>query len=196
MSDITISKHTQALIFDLDGTLADTMPAHYIAWHQTLKKYGINFTEELFYRWAGMPTFKIVAMLNDRFGTQLSPMDIHHEKEALFLTFISTIKPVEKVATVARKYNGILPMAIGTGGVPDVVEATLKAIGMQDMFKVIVTSLDVKNYKPAPDTFLLCAEKMGVEPHLCHVFEDGEPGIAAAQNAGMSVTDVRPFYTR
>lgn len=193
---LTIHPQAQGLIFDLDGTLVDTMPTHYIAWVNTMKKYGIDFTEEIFYKYAGVPTFKIVALLNDEFGTKMEPEAVHEEKEQAFLDLIHLISPVKQVAELAIANFGKLPMAIGTGGVPDVAQKTLEAVGLEKYFSIIVTSRHVKNFKPAPDTFLRCAELMGVEPKFCQVFEDAEAGLQAGRNAGMIVTDVRPYYEK
>ena len=190
---LSIDPKAKALIFDLDGTLADTMPTHYIAWLETSRLYGFEFPETLFYELAGVPTFRIVSILNEKFGTSMDPEITHEQKENAFLKYINTIKPVKSVMDLAIANFGKMPQSIGTGGVPDVVKLTLEAINAEQYFDIIVTARDVKNFKPAPDTFLLCAERMGVAPEFCQVFEDGEPGILAAKNAGMIVTDVRGY---
>lgn len=194
MQLLTIDSKAKGLIFDLDGTLVDTMPTHFIAWQNTMIKYGIDFTHEIFIKYAGIPTFKIIALLNNEFGTDLDPEKVHHEKENAFLDLIHFIKPITQVANIAKKYHGILPMSIGTGGVPDVAKLTLEAVGLEKYFSIVVTSRDVQNFKPAPDTFLKCAQLMGVAPAFCQVFEDAENGIKAGLAAGMITTDVRPFY--
>lgn len=188
-----INQNTKALIFDLDGTLADTMPTHYIAWKSTLSAYGIDFPENLFYSWAGRSSKKIVEMLNEMHGTNMIPEKVDHDKEQAFLSYIHTMKPIENVLNIAKKYHGILPMAIGTGGIPEVVNLTLKTIGADHLFDIIVTAHDVQNHKPAPDTFLLGAKRMGVEPQFCQVFEDANLGVEAAKSAGMMVTDIRDY---
>ncbi len=191
---LAVNSKAKALIFDLDGTLINTMPTHFIAWKATMKKYGIDFTEEIFYKYAGVPTFKIIALLNIEFGKNMDAEAVHLEKENAFLEMIHHIKPIKQVADLAIANFGKLPMAIGTGGVPDVAQKTLQAVGMEKYFNIIVTSRDVKNFKPAPDTFLECAERLGIEPHFCQVFEDAEAGLQAGIAAGMITTDVRPYY--
>ena len=190
-----LTKHPSAegLIFDLDGTLADTMPAHYIAWVEVSTANGFVFTEELFYKLAGTPTFKIVAILNDMFDKNMDPEETHEQKEHAFLKQIKTIKPIQSVMDVVRENYKKTPMSVGTGGVPDVAALTLQAIGAEQYFDIVVTARDVKNFKPAPDTFLVCAERMGVSPEKCEVFEDSELGLQAARTAGMIATDIRPF---
>ncbi|TAF74627.1 MAG: HAD family hydrolase [Bacteroidetes bacterium] len=193
MKKLVINPKAKAIIFDLDGTLADTMPAHYLAWRETGLKYGVEFPEDLFYKWAGIPTYKIIGMLNEMFGSSMDPVLVDEEKEHAFLKHIDTIKPIQNVFELALSYHQKIPMSIGTGGIPEIVDKTLKAIDASHLFSIIVTAKDVKNHKPSPDTFLLCAERMGIAPEFCHVFEDGNPGIEAAKAAGMFVTDIRLF---
>lgn len=193
MKKITIHPAAKAIIFDLDGTLADTMPAHYLAWKETLQKYEIDFTEDLFYKFAGIPTHKIILLLNEMFAKNMDAFVVEDIKENTFLNYLPTIKPIQNVFDVALAYHQKIPMSIGTGGIPDVVEKTLNIINASHLFSVIITAKDVIQHKPFPDTFLKCAEKMGVEPKFCHVFEDGNLGIEAAKAAGMFVTDIRQF---
>ena len=183
----------QALIFDLDGTLADTMPSHYLAWLEVSNANGFHFPEDLFYQLAGTPTFKIVKILNDMFGKNMDPMETHEHKENAFLKHINTIKPISQVMDIAVSHYGKLPMSIGTGGVPDVVSLTIQAIKAEKYFDIVVTAYDVTNFKPAPDTFLKCAELMKIDPKLCEVYEDSDLGLEAARSAGMIATDIRPF---
>ncbi len=192
---LQVDPKAKGLIFDLDGTLVDTMPTHFIAWQTTMKKYGIDFTQEIFLKYAGVPTFKIISLLNVQFGTDMNPEEVHNEKENAFVELIHLVTPVEQVAELAKANYGKLPMSIGTGGVPDVVKLTLEAVGLEKYFDIIVTSRDVQNFKPAPDTFLKCAKLMGVEPQFCQVFEDAEAGLQAGIVGGMITTDVRPYYS-
>jgi beta-phosphoglucomutase-like phosphatase (HAD superfamily) len=104
------------------------------------------------------------------------------------------IKPIEPVADIVRKYYGKLPMAIGTGGHREAVERTLEVTGMRKYFDIIVTSNDVFQHKPHPETFLQCAKLMKIDPEFIEVFEDGDLGIEAALSAGMKATDVRLWY--
>ncbi|TAH25816.1 MAG: HAD family hydrolase [Cytophagales bacterium] len=184
----------KALIFDLDGTLADTMPNHYKAWSEVANFNGFHFPEDLFYKLAGIPTFKIVDMLNEMFDKKMDPEETHEQKENAFLKLIHTIQPIQPVLNLAINYFGKIPMSVGTGGVPDVAALTLQAINAESYFDIIVTARDVKNFKPAPDTFLRCAELMNVNPEECEVFEDSPLGLEAAIKAGMIATDIRPYY--
>mgnify|MGYP002626143117 CR=1 FL=1 len=190
---ITIESHIQGLIFDADGTLVDTMPLHYRAWQETVGQHQADFPENLFYELAGVPSDKITEILNEKFGYRLDPQQIAAAKEQLFLNkYLPQAQPIEPVVAVARKYKGKLPMAVATGGIPQVVNAILKTIGMADFFDTIVTSTDVENGKPAPDTFLECARRLKVAANACIVFEDSDLGLEGARRAGMAGVDVRP----
>jgi len=193
MKIIEINPRAGGLIFDMDGTLADSMPVHFLAWKLTALEHGFVYTEELFYSLAGMPTHKIVPVVNEKLGLSLDPVNFSKRKEELFLENLKEVRAIEPVADIVRRYHGKLPMSIGTGGKKYIAELTLNMIGFDGFFDAIVAADDVANHKPFPDTFLRCAELMGVEPQFCQVFEDGEMGLLAAERAGMIVTDIRPY---
>ncbi len=190
---LQIDKKAKGLIFDLDGTLADSMPLHFKAWKQTAAEHGFEYTEELFYSLAGMPTVKIVPIVNERLNLNLDAKTFSDRKDALFLEFLKEMQPIEPVYEIVQKYRDKLPMSIGTGGKRHIAKLTLEVMGLEEVFPVLVSANDVENHKPAPDTFLKCAKGMGVEPRFCQVFEDGEMGLEAGKRAGMIVTDVRPY---
>ena len=190
---IQIDKNAKGLIFDMDGTLADSMPIHFIAWKLTAAENGFEYTEKQFLETAGMPTHKIVPVINKELGLNLDPVKFSHRKEELFLENIQNVKLIEPVADIVRQYHNILPIAIGTGGKKAIAKLTLEILGFDKYFNIIVSAEDVLNHKPYPDTFLKCAELMKVEPQYCQVFEDGEMGLIAAKKAGMIVTDIRPY---
>jgi beta-phosphoglucomutase-like phosphatase (HAD superfamily) len=189
---IEISPKAKALIFDIDGTLADTMDVHYRAWEEVAARYGFIYPRDVFDELAGIPTKKIMGILNERFHLNFTEAAVM-EKEQAFLKLINEVKPIEPIAEIARKYKGILPMALGTGGTKYFAELTIKTIGFEGFFDILVSADDVENHKPAPDTFLKCAHLMKVEPEFCVVFEDGIQGFEAARRAGMIVVDVRPY---
>ena len=190
---IIVEPHIQALIFDCDGTLADTMALHYLAWQETLQKVNGEFPEKLFYELAGASNARIAAVLNEIYGYQLDPEKAAHEKDERFLKHLPQAKPIAMVVAIARDYKGRLPMAVATGGTPILVQSILAAIDLTDFFDTIVTSHDVAHPKPAPDIFLECARRFNIAPEYCQVFEDGDLGIEGAKRAGMTVTDVRPW---
>lgn len=191
---LEINPKAKGLIFDLDGTLADTMPIHYIAWKNAAASYGIDFTPELFQQLAGIPLYPTVEKLNQIFGTRIDPKEMGDIKETEFEKNMHLTPEIKVVTDLVRKYHGIIPMAVGTGGMRRLAFKTLEIIGLQDYFEIVVASEDVQNYKPHPETFLKCAELMGVNPVDCEVFEDGILGMKAAETAGMMVVDVSNYY--
>jgi beta-phosphoglucomutase family hydrolase len=191
---MTINPAAKGLIFDLDGTLADTMPIHYIAWKNAAAIYGIDFTPELFLELAGIPLYPTVEKLNQIFGKTIDAREMGDLKEAEFERNMHQTPEIKIVTDLVRANLGKLPIAIGTGGARRLVLKTLEIIGLKDYFDVIVCSEDVNNYKPHPETFLKCAEQMRIKPVDCEVFEDGSLGIQAAHAAGMMVVDVTKYY--
>ncbi len=191
---LTINSNTKALIFDLDGTLADTMPVHFMAYKNILVKYGIDFTPQLFARLAGIPAVGTIEKLNEWFGTKMDAEEVGHFKESEYEKIMYKMKPVVPVVELAKKYHGVLPMAVGTGGYRRLAWKTMEILSLDKYFDILVSTEDVQRPKPYPDTFLKCAELLGVKPAVCEVFEDAELGIQAAKSAGMMATLVTGFY--
>jgi beta-phosphoglucomutase family hydrolase len=175
-------------IFDLDGTLVDTMPLHYRAWNRAMQHAGLKeeLNEDLFYSLGGVPTRGVARIFADHYGLMIDVEKVFHQKEALFLELKSEMKLIEAVVAFARRgaAQGI-PVSVASGGPRDIVRHTLELMHLRSLFPVVVTPEDVTHGKPAPDMFLLAAKKMGVPPAKCLVFEDAEPGIRAAEAAGM-----------
>lgn len=191
---LSVSPKAKGLIFDLDGTLADTMPIHYVAWKNAAAKYGIDFTPELFAQLAGIPLYPTVERLNQLFGKNIDPKEMGDLKEAEFELNMHLTPEIKIVTDLVRENYGRIPMAVGTGSSRRLSLKTLKNIGMENYFSILVSSEDVKNFKPHPETFLKCADLMGVDPTDCQVFEDGVLGMQAAREAGMMVVDVTQYY--
>ena len=194
MRELIINPKAKALIFDLDGTLADTMPVHFLAYKHILVNYGINFTPELFAKLAGIPAIGTIEKLNEWFGTKMNAEEVGHFKEREYEKIMHKMKPIVPVVELAKKYHGILPMAVGTGGYKRLAWKTMDILGLGKYFDILVSTEDVERPKPFPDTFLKCAEKMGVDPSVCEVFEDAQLGIQAAKTAGMMATLVTDYY--
>ena len=181
----------RALIFDCDGTLADSMPLHWRAWDAVCKRNGIEFPEERFYKLGGVPSQKILAMLKQEQDLSFDPAEISRQKEEAYLPLMAEVKLIEPVAAIAREHVGKLPMAVATGGRTKYIRPLLEGLGIFDWFQAIVTSDDVKNHKPAPDTFLKAAALLGVPPEDCRAFEDTDLGMEAIRAAHMDAVDVR-----
>jgi beta-phosphoglucomutase-like phosphatase (HAD superfamily) len=193
-------KAYEGYIFDCDGTLADSMPLHYQAWCQSLlEKLGrpSDFTEEMFYRFGGMPARQIVERLNHDFGYNLPPEKTAHEKEMVFLELLPRIGPVQEVIDVLYHLGPEAKIAVASGGLTDIVCQTLGHLGIKygpgEIIQYVVGSDQVAHGKPNPELFLRAAELLGVDPKRCLVFEDAEPGFLAAKAAGMKWIDVRPY---
>ncbi len=181
----------QGLIFDCDGTLADTMPLHWKAWQLITRKYELHFPEDRFYAMGGVPSRDILRMLSEEQSKSLDPMAASHEKESAYLGTLHLVGPIHAVVEIAKANHGKVPMAVASGGTRPVIEKVLVHLGIRDLFTDIVTSEDVTNQKPAPDIFLEAARRIGVKPELCRAFEDTDLGMQAIRAAGMDAVDVR-----
>lgn len=177
----------QAFIFDCDGTLVDSMPLHYTAWVEALKLHHapFEFTEEVFYAHAGIKEQDVVKILNEKHGTNIDPVGVDETKMEIFRQRIPEVQAVHPVADFAKSLFGRFPMAVASGSEEPTVRGCLEATGLLHLFETIITPKLVKQGKPAPDMFLLAAERMGIAPAECLVLEDGNSGIEAAKAAGM-----------
>lgn len=179
-------------IFDLDGTLVDTMPLHYRAWDEAMRRVGMPGTldAELFYSLGGVPTRRVAELIAAHYGLTIDPERVFHDKEEAFMAIQAEAGLIAPTVEFARKMAATHPLAVASGGPRLVVERTLELAGLRPLFKAVVSADDVTHGKPAPDMFLLAAKLMGVEPTRCLVFEDAAPGIQAAKAAGMQVVVV------
>lgn len=181
----------QGIIFDCDGTLADTMPFHWQAWQTVLIRYGLVFSEERFYALGGVPSRDILSTLSAEQGVALEPCTVAKEKEVAYLKLLPNVKPVEIVMEIAYSNHGKIPMAVASGGTKTSIGGVLKHLGVSHLFGAVVTSEDVKRQKPAPDIFLEAAARIEVSPRHCRAYEDTDLGMQAIRAAGMEAIDVR-----
>src|SRR3989440_12447847 len=162
----------RALIFDCDGTLADTMPLHWRAWQVITQRHRLHLPEERFYALGGVPSRDILKMLSAEQGVPLDHLAVAHEKETEYLPLIAQVEPIKVVVGIVKENYGKLPLAVASGGTHRVIEQVLRHLDILQFFKAVVTSEDVINQKPAPDIFLEAARRLGVPPQCCRGYED------------------------
>jgi HAD superfamily hydrolase (TIGR01509 family) len=182
----------RAYFFDCDGTIADSMPLHYIAWKKALGEWGCAFDEELFYSWGGKPVDVIISTLNRMNGLKMPVEAVGLRKESLYYELLPQLKPIPEVLEQIEAEYGRIPFAVVSGSSRESVVSSLTVLKLLDKFDTIVAAEDYQNPKPAPDAFLLAAKNLGVAPRDCLVFEDTALGIQAATAAGMASVMV-PF---
>jgi beta-phosphoglucomutase family hydrolase len=186
----------RGFIFDLDGTLVDTMPSHFVAWTEIARRHGLTFPEARFYSLGGVPTAKIAAMLIAEAGLALDPQAVALEKEQLYYDTLAAgagVQPIQTVIELARSHRQEGPLAIASGSVRRLVTRTVEALGIAGWFAAIVAAEDTVRHKPEPDVFLEAARRIDAEPAHCIVYEDTDIGLEAARRAGMTAVDVRPL---
>jgi len=195
MSSFILPNHIKGLIFDIDGTLADTMPAHYRASIRVAKEFGFEFPLDYFIKMAGIPTtdvFRELLKLQNK--SHISSEVVSALKEKYYLEEVPSILPISYTMDIIKKYVGQIPMSMGTGGTLEIAIPNIKQIEADKYIDILVSAEDVTKHKPFPDTFLECAKRMNVAPHECLVFEDAVNGFKAAKAGGMEWIDVTKFH--
>jgi HAD superfamily hydrolase (TIGR01509 family) len=185
-----------AYLFDCDGTIADSMPLHYVAWKTALAEWNCSFEEKLFYAWGGIPVAEIISLLNKRDGLSMPVEGVSTRKENLYLEMLPQLKAVPEVVEHIEAQHGRVPFAVVSGSTRDSVTASLVSLRLLDRFDALVCAGDYQKGKPDPEAFLLAAAKLGVAPETCLVFEDTELGIQAAKAAGMASVKIPPPWER
>jgi HAD superfamily hydrolase (TIGR01509 family) len=185
-----------AYLFDCDGTIADSMPLHYIAWKKALAEWNCTFDEQLFYSWGGTPVAEIVSMLNERQGLNMPVEGLSSRKEQLYMELLPQLKAIPEVVEHIDAQHGHIPFAVVSGSTRDSVTASLRSLQLLDKFDTLICAGDYRKSKPDPEAFLLGATKLGVAPEACLVFEDTDMGIQAATSAGMASVKVPPPWER
>jgi HAD superfamily hydrolase (TIGR01509 family) len=186
----------QAYLFDCDGTIADSMPIHYIAWKKALAEWNCTFEEQLFYAWGGTPVAEIISLLNKRQGLSMPVERVASRKEELYFELLPQLKAVPEVVEHIEAQHGRIPLAVVSGSTRDSVTASLVALKLLDRFDALVCAGDYTKSKPDPEAFLLAAARLGVSPETCLVFEDTDMGMQAAKAAGMASVKVPPPWER
>jgi len=185
-----------AYLFDCDGTIADSMPLHYLAWKKALAEWNCPFDVRLFYAWGGMPVVEIVSLLNRRHRLNMPVERVGSRKESFYIEQIPQLKAIPEVVEHIDAQHGRIPFAVVSGSTRESVTASLSSLKLLDRFNLLVCAGDYKNGKPDPEAFLLAAAKLGVAPDTCLVFEDTDMGIQAAEAAGMASVKIPPPWER
>ena len=192
MLDNDVINQYDGLIFDMDGTVIDTMPSHAKAWEMVGQHFGYPFNGNLLYEMGGAPVKTIALEMMKRHAMPLDQLnnviELKREYGKELIMKHATLLPA---ANVVRSFYSKKPLALGTGSHRAMTEILLDKFDFEKYFSAIVTAEDIQNHKPAPDTFLPCADLIKVKPQRCLVFEDGDLGIQAGLRAGMDVFDVR-----
>jgi beta-phosphoglucomutase family hydrolase len=186
----------KGIIFDCDGTLADTMPLHWRAWQVITQRHKLHFPEDRFYALGGVPSRDILKMLGEEQGISIDHIAVAHEKENEYLPLLPHVGPIECVVKIAEENHGKIPLAVASGGTKVIIEQVLTHLKIRDWFDAVVTSEDVQNQKPAPDIFLEAARRIGVPPQFCRAYEDTDLGMQAIRSAGMDAVDVRELIAK
>ncbi len=187
----TLPPHIKGLVFDCDGTLADTMPMHWRAWQIITQRHDLHFPEDRFYSLGGVPSRDILKMLAKEQGRSINHIAVAHEKEEAYMPLMAEVEPVHAVVEIAKANFGKIPMAVASGGTQEIIVQVLERLKIRNLFAAVVTSEMVANQKPAPDIFLEAAKRIGVEPKFCRAYEDTDLGLQAIRSAGMEAVDVR-----
>jgi len=188
---MNLPPHIKGLVFDCDGTLADTMPMHWRAWQMITLRHELHFPEERFYALGGVPSRDILKMLAEEQHRPLDHIAVAHEKENAYLPLMTEVQPIHAVVEIAKANYGRIPMAVASGGTQPIIVQVLEHLKIRHLFNAVVTSEMVTNQKPAPDIFLEAARLIGVEPKFCRAYEDTDLGLQAIRSAGMEAVDVR-----
>jgi HAD superfamily hydrolase (TIGR01509 family) len=180
----------KAYLFDCDGTIADSMPLHYIAWNRALAEWGGVFSEDLFYAWGGMPMAEIITALNQQQGLTMPIAAVSKRTEEIYFEILPELKGVPEVLEHIEASHGHIPFAVVSGGTREAVTASLKTLNLLDKFDTLVCAGDYLHGKPNPEPFLIAAKRLGVAPEDCLVFEDADLGVQAGVAAGMAVVKI------
>jgi beta-phosphoglucomutase-like phosphatase (HAD superfamily) len=175
-----------AYLFDCDGTIADSMPIHYLAWKRALAEWNCTFSEELFYAWGGVSVPDVIRRLNAAQGLNMPVEAVADRKESFYYAGLPQLKPIAEVLEHIDDQYGRIPLAVVSGSSRESVEASLRTLHLLDRFDTLVCAGDYTKGKPDPEPFLLAASRLKVEPSSCLVFEDAELGVQAATAAGMA----------
>ncbi len=182
----------KGLVFDMDGTLIDSMRFHVLAWLETAAEFGASIEESWLYAHGGVPSQVLAGIIAEKYGINTDLHELTARKTSAFVRHIPEISiyPRMRVLLETAKSMGI-PMAIATGTLKSNVEKVFPATGLGEYIDKWVCSQDVKKHKPDPEIFATAAEWIGINPHDCLGFEDAPLGLKSALAAGMDCCVVK-----
>ncbi|UIR57741.1 HAD family phosphatase [Sphingobacterium sp. SRCM116780] len=181
-----IAASYDALLFDVDGTLADNMHAHKAAYVATAAEYGVTLDDRLIDETAGWPTVAVAQEIGIRYQKTFDVVEFSKRKSTIFIErFVQQTQPIDYVVEHLKFQIGKKRIAAVSGGTRSTLTITLTVIDVLDKLETLVCAGDTLNGKPSPEPFLLAAERLQIEPSKCLVYEDGEPGVQGATAAGM-----------
>jgi len=176
----------KAFLYDCDGTLADTMPGHKKSYVRVAAEDGVLIEESIIDEFAGLPILDVVLEINKRYNSTFDPADFAERKEKIFLSeYIDQTQPIDYVVNHLKAHAGKMRIGVVSGGDREAVKRTLSILGIFELVEIMVCAGETPRGKPFPDPFLAAAELLDVAPGQCLVFEDGDPGVKAAEAAGM-----------
>ena len=192
MFEKTILDGYAGLIFDMDGTLIDTMPVHARAWGLVGEQFGYRFNSQIMYDLGGATVRTIAAAIMQEAGMPQQHLDeVVLAKRKLSYELLPKESKLLPTFDIVRHYHQQKPIALGSGSHRQMINMLMQKLDIGHYFDAIVSADDVAHHKPHPETFLRCAELAKVEPTRCIVFEDADLGVQAGLSGGMDVFDVR-----
>jgi HAD superfamily hydrolase (TIGR01509 family) len=176
----------KAFLYDCDGTLADNMGAHKESYIRVAADEGVIIEGDIIDEFAGLPTINVIGEINKRYNTTFDPAGFAARKHDVFVNeYIDKTQPIDYVVNHLVNHAGRVKIGVVSGGGRTSVERTLRVLGIDHLVEVLICAGETPHGKPYADPFLAAAKQLGVEPRQCLVFEDGEPGVQAAEAAGM-----------
>ena len=187
----------RAIVFDLDGVLWDGEPIYHEAFNVVLKPYGHIVTPDDYLKIIGNSVEAAWTWVLNHFAITESPDRFYRLYDEAVLEMLA--QPIEPLTGVSELLTELrsrgIPIGLASASLRQWVDATIKGIGITDMFDTTVSASEVEHAKPAPDLYLMAAANLGIDPALCVAVEDTHTGIASAKAAGMYAIQVRASST-
>jgi HAD superfamily hydrolase (TIGR01509 family) len=176
----------EAMVFDFDGTLADTTPSHEQALRAALQPHGLDLDHDWYRQHVGLSIHDLLATLPG--GRQLPHDEIIRQSRTYLLATVHSITPIGCVVSLLRAARRAgLPCAVASGASRLLVHPGIDALGLRHAFAAVVAREDVTHGKPAPDLYLAAAQRLDVPPDRCLAVDDARDGVTSARTAGMHV---------